>query len=171
MTRARAPLPSADSGPMLDGELREFVRGGVSIGIATRDAALRSHMARAVGCRHDGGRIVVLLPRLQAVEVLADVEANGRVAVVFTEPSTHRTYQIKGRDAVVAPGGPDDRDQALAYRDALAANLASVGWPPRYTAALLEGVDDELVGIAFTPDGVFIGTPGPHAGDPLAARR
>ena len=161
---ASAPPPVA-----FDDALRAFACGGVSIGLATRDAALRPHVVRGVGLRLDGPRVVVLVPRAQAREVREDVADNGRVALVLSQPSTHRTYQLKGRGARAAEAGPEDRAVAAAYLDAFAAELAKVGWPKPYVAALLEGFDDALVAVAFEPEGVFIGTPGPRAGDPLHA--
>jgi hypothetical protein len=149
-------------GPLLDPALRDFVGSGVSIGVATCDASLRPHTVRAVGARVDGTRLVVFVPRAQAGAVLEDVAANGRIAVVFSQPSTHRTYQLKGRDAVATP--ERDAERVRGYQDAFADELAGIGFAREYTAALLEGVDDELVGLAFTPEAAFVSTPGPQAG-------
>jgi hypothetical protein len=163
--------PRATAAPLLDEDLCAFVRSGVSVGVATRDAAMRPHVTRVVGTRHDGERVVVLLPRAQALDVIADVEANGRIAMVITQPSTHRTYQFKASDARIVPSEHDARECAEAYRDAFARELQLVGWPHAYTEALLEGIDDELVCIAFTPEAAFLGTPGPKAGDAIDPAR
>lgn len=151
----------------LAADLLAFVTGGVSIGVASRDAALNPHVVRALGLRVDGPRLVVLVPVEQARDVLDDVAANAGVALVCSQPSTHRTCQLKGVDARIVPLAGGDRALAFAYRDALARDLGSVGYAPAFCAALLDGIDGELLGIAFTPEAAFTGTPGPQAGQPL----
>jgi hypothetical protein len=157
----------AAPGSLLDEGLCAFVAGGVSIGIGTRDDRMRPHAVRAVGGRHDGARIVLFVPRRQGRRVLEDVAANGRISVVFSQPSTHRTVQLKGRDARIEPLGPGDRELALAYRDALGRDLARVGYPEGLAVVLLEGLDEEVDAVVFTPDEGYDATPGPKAGSPL----
>lgn len=156
----RTPVPA----PLADADLCGFVRSGVSIAVATCDAQGRSHVVRAVGSRHDGGSLAVFVPTAQATAVLADVAARGRVAVGFSQPSTHRTVQLKGEDARVAPLDAADRDAVRAYHAAFAADLHSIGYGQAFTDALLAGIDDDLVAIVFTPGAAFNGTPGPQAG-------
>jgi hypothetical protein len=157
----------AAPGSLLDEGLCAFVAGGVSIGVGTRDEGLRPHVVRAVGGRHDGARIVVFVPRRQGRAVLEDVAANGRIAVVFSQPSTHRTVQLKGCDARIVPLEPGDRAAALAYREALGRDLQRIGYPPALAGALLEGIDEAVDAVAFTPDEGYDATPGPRAGTPL----
>jgi hypothetical protein len=70
-----------------DREHVDMVAGGVSIIVAGRDARNETTVARAVGCRmaEDGRRITVFLSAAQSGALLADVRANGCVAVVFSE--------------------------------------------------------------------------------------
>ena len=157
----------AAPGSLLDEGLCAFGAGGVSIGSGTRDERLRPHAVRAIGGRHVAGRIVLFVPRLQGRLVLEDIAANGRIAVVFSQPSTHRTVQLKGRDARVVPFEPGDRSLAIAYRDALSADLQRIGYPPTLAVALLEGLDEGVDAVAFTPDEGYDATPGPRAGAPL----
>ena len=159
---APAPIPA---------DLCAFVTGGVSLGLGTRDAAMRPHAVRAVGLRCEPARLVVFVPRSQATDTLADIGDNGRVSLVANEPSTHRTYQLKGDDAHVVEPVPADHRLVLAYRDAFGAALDAIGWPRAFTEALLQGIDEPLVGIAFTPTSVFDATPGPRAGGPLERAR
>jgi len=161
------PARPEPASPVLDAGLCAFIRQGVSIGVATRDASLRPHVVRALGCRHDGRRVVLFVPSGQAHAVLDDVAATGQVAVVFSQPSTHRTYQLKGRDACAVPLDEADRRLAFECSSAFAADLRSVGYSQAFTAALLRGLDDEIAGIAFTPAEAFEGTPGPRSGRPL----
>jgi hypothetical protein len=162
-------LSAEDKRPPLDPELAAFIGGGVSIAVATRDAGCTPHLVRGVGCHYDGRRVVVLVPVRQAGSVVADVKANGMVAVVFSRPSTHRTVQLKGDDASVAPAGSGDAACAPDYRRAFVEELQQLGWAPEFTEALLEGSAEELAAIAFTPAAAYSGTPGPLAGQRLGA--
>jgi hypothetical protein len=50
-------------------------------------------VAPAIGCRitPDSGEVRLFVSRLQAAPVLAHVRETGRLAAVFSRPSTHRT--------------------------------------------------------------------------------
>ncbi|HYF59848.1 MAG TPA: pyridoxamine 5'-phosphate oxidase family protein [Burkholderiaceae bacterium] len=161
MTVPAAPSPST---LLADEALCAFVAGGVSVGLATCDARRRPHVVRVIGVRRDGERLRLVLPLDLGTAVLDDVADNGRVAVVFTQPTTHRTFQLKGSDARAVEVDEADRAETDRYRRALGADLAAIGWPQAYTDALLDAHDAPLATIAFTPDAVFVATPGPDAG-------
>lgn len=137
----------------------------VSIIVGTSDAARRPHLMRAAGCRlsADRRRLVLLMPAASGAEVLADLRANGRIAVVFSEPTTHRTLQVKGVDAEVADCTADEAELAEPYRARFADEIAQLGFGPEVAAALLGG-DEPLVAIRFSITEAFEQTPGPAAG-------
>ncbi|HXG29003.1 MAG TPA: pyridoxamine 5'-phosphate oxidase family protein [Nevskiales bacterium] len=153
----------------LDAELAGFVTGGVTVIAASRDAGNCPNLVRARGCRvsPDGRRVTVFLDGPQSTSLLADWRANGRVAVVFTRPSTHRSVQLKGRDAAIEPLAEGDHAIVARYRDLLAEELATIGYGHGFTAALLAADHDALVALSFTPEAAFSQTPGPGAGAPL----
>ena len=153
----------------LDAELAEFIGGEVSISIGTRDAAMLPNLTRGFGCRVLPGRerIRVFVSRAQSRAVLADLVANGLVAVVFTLPATHRTVQFKGTDATVLALAAGDLECVHRYRDAFVMHLSGLGFDVDTVAHLVGCADDELVGIEFTPRAAYTQTPGPRAGQPL----
>jgi hypothetical protein len=155
---------------VIDTGLARFIAGGVSIIAASRNAANRPELVRAQGCRvaRDRRRIGVFLMSDQAQGLLADIRQNGRIAVVFTEPSTHRSLQIKGDDAAVARLHPGDAARVDAYRNAMVVQLAKVGVSEAVARALL-GPSGSLVVVEFTPVAAFVQTPGPDAGKPVGA--
>ena len=104
---------------------------------------------------------------LQCDILLQDIGATGAVAVVFSQPSTHRTIQLKGTDAIVEPLEAGDRDIMARQASAFAADIALLGYPFAIAHALLASEPSELVAISFTPSAAFIQTPGPRAGAPL----
>lgn len=152
--------------PLLDDARCAFLLGPVSINAAGRDAAQIPSVSRALGCRVSADRreVTVLLAAARAGELIADYQANGAIAVVFSRPSTHETLQLKGSDARVEPPAPGDRELIAAYREALASELASLGYGRDFAMTLTAFGDDPLVAVRFTPTVVFLQTPGPGAG-------
>ena len=106
--------------------------------------------------------------RAEALPVLAAIEANGRVAAVFSEPESHRTVQLKGVDARVEAVTAGDEASLQSYAAAMAARLAPFRVPEVFARALLSASPDDLVAVSFTPSQGFGQTPGPRAGMPLA---
>lgn len=141
----------------------------VSIMVGSRDAGLRPHLLRAVGCRlsADRRRATLLVPQGSSGQVLDDLRDNGQVAVVFSEPSSHRTLQVKGRDATVASCGPDDAALAERYVEGFVAEIGALGFAADVAHTLLSR-HDVLVAVHFTIAEAFEQTPGPAAGEPLA---
>jgi hypothetical protein len=160
MTAGAAPL---------DPEHAEFITSGVSIIVAGRDASHETTLTRAVGCRVTDDRrcVTVLVCASQCGALLADVRANGIIAAVFTQPSTHRAIQLKGTDAAIAPLAGDDPHLFTAYRSKLAAEIAPFGHSEAFVRKLLSVSPGDVVAIAFTPSAAFLQTPGPRAGSPL----
>jgi hypothetical protein len=155
----------------LDSEQAEFITAGVSILAAARDDCHETTVTRAVGCRVSGDRqrVTILLSASQSGALLADVRANGTLAVVFAEPKTHRAIQLKGTDAELAPLEADDPHRIAAYRARFAAQVASFGHSEAFVRKVLGVAPGDLVAIAFTPCGAFLQTPGPKAGSPLGS--
>jgi len=162
--------PASCSGPVIDDEHARFVTGAVSISVGSRDAANVPNLTRAVGCRlsADRSRLHVLVSREQSATVLADVAGNGEIAVVFSQPSTHRTVQYKSRNAVVEAAETADHALVTRYRDAFVGELVPLGYSERAARTVVDCRLDDIVAIGFTPEHAFNQTPGPQAGLPLA---
>lgn len=167
MTAPLSEPPPSPIGP----EQAALMARPVSVIVGSRDAQQRPHVMRAVGCRlaPDRRRITVLLTRAGSTQVLADLLANGRIAAVFSEPSSHHTLQVKGRDAQVAPCGPEDTALSQRYLLAFADEIGRLGFAAEVAHTMLRH-DDDLVAVHFTPCEAYDQTPGPQAGQPLAAR-
>ncbi len=153
----------------LDPDRLRFMMGGVSINASSGSNQGLPSQCRAFGCRVDDGgrRISVFFSRPQAVDLLRDVDQSHRLAVVFSDPPTHRTIQLKGRDARVEPLAPGDPALVAAYRTAFVACLRPLGFPEPMVRALLDCPDSDLVAVGFTPEAAFNQTPGALAGAPL----
>ena len=82
-------------------ELLAMIERGVSVIVGSLDAQLRPSVMRAVGSSvgPGEGEITVYLSRPQSRQLVQDIAATGHIAVVFSEPSTHRTLQLKASRA------------------------------------------------------------------------
>lgn len=148
------------------------MQSGISLSIGACNAGNMPSGARALGCRitADRRRVTVLVPVAKGAALLADIRARGAIAAVFSQPSTHRTLQLKGVDAMIEPITDDDHRIAAQYRAAFVHELDLLGYDPRMISAMLDPGQDGFVAVSFTPDAAFSQTPGPNAGAPLGAR-
>ncbi|HEY9104720.1 hypothetical protein [Chitinimonas sp.] len=158
----------SDLSPLTD-ELVAFLEGGRSLTVASRDAALRPTLAKAVAAcvAADRSSITVLLPRSQSLQLLRDVAASGQIAAVFSQPGSHRTVQLKGNDAREVAASVEDRLQLERQRGQLVEELTAFGYPVAMLEAFLDCRADDLAAIRFTPQAAYNQTPGPKAGTRL----
>ena len=154
--------------PPLDADNAAFIQGGVSVIVATRNAECVADVVRGCGCRvsRDRRRVTVLVEPSRADTLLEDIAANGMIAVVFSQPSTHRTIQLKGSDARIVKVTAADRTIAARHLQDWSEDLCRIGYTPEFASAV-RGAAPRLAAIAFTPSAAFQQTPGPGAGKPL----
>jgi hypothetical protein len=158
--------------PLLDEEHARFILlPGISMTASSRAAGNRAELGRVHGCRaaSDRRRVAVLLPGEQYPALVEALRASRAIAVVFSEPSTHRTIQLKGADAVLEPASDADRALALRWSEAFVAGLGALGYDETLVRAAVWCEPRALVAVGFTPCAAFQQTPGPRAGAPLAA--
>lgn len=151
---------------MLNDEIFEFLASGVSIVVASRNAAFVPSIARAKGCRIVTGakpRVRILISAAHAGELLDDVRGTGTISATFTLPRTHRALQLKGRDARVTGIDAQDREAMEEYVRVFAAVVDPLGFSAEFVRAYYESPRDE-VAIEFEPSDAFQQTPGPAAG-------
>jgi hypothetical protein len=156
---------------LLTPDLLAMMARGVSVIVASRDAALRPSLMRAVGSRVEAGgqEITVYLSRPQSRQLLQDIAATGQIAVVFSAPSTHQSLQVKASRAAIRNAGPEDALVLAAYLQAMEYEIQQVGYPPPLTRAMLAHRLEDVVAVRFTPEQAFDQTPGPRAGTVLGS--
>ena len=159
--------------PLIDEDLAAFLASGVSITAGTRGPDLVPSASRGLGCRvsADRRRVTVFFLAAQSEGVIADIRANGAIAVVFSYPPTHRTVQLKGGDAAVEALQADDPERIARYRVDFRASLVGIGYEQGLPDTLLAGPLGDCVAVSFTPAAAFVQTPGPGAGKPLGEAR
>ncbi len=151
---------------ILDADTAEFLQRRASIVAASRDAKNRPSSARAYGCRvaAENQSLTIFVLRAQATRLLSDIKACGRVAVVFSRPTTHRTLQFKGEDARVGSLEAGDAQIITEWVGSFVVELSSLGFMAPFVHAAFAIQPDEMDAITFTPTEGFAQTPGPGAG-------
>lgn len=152
-----------------DDDMAAFVTGGISITLASRNAALVPSISRGKGCRVLRGtsvRLRIFVSTVQAGDFLDDIRSIGAISATFTRPETHRTLQFKGTDARVDVMNEDDRAALADAQASFADAIRPLGFSDEFTRAFLASDGDE-VAIEFTLSDAFRQTPGPGAGERL----
>jgi len=162
-------MPPPAGNPPLDAANAAFIGCGVMVSLASRDAHHVPSVARALGCRvaPDRRSVTAFLDAAQCPALLRDVRDTRAIAAVFSQPSTHRTIQLKGADAALGPIEPGDPALIEANRAALVADMGPAGYDAAFVRTLLACAPDDLVAVTFTPTAAFAQTPGPQAGKRL----
>lgn len=158
---------------MLDSETQAFLQTGVSISLAACNAQRLACMSRGMGCKVlDGGRrLAVFIKRSQSQELLDNIAGCNKVACVFSLPSSNRTLQLKGADAVAQPFDPADMGIVEHHVDEFVREVVPLGTPEPVVRAVFSYTTDDLVTVIYTPTAVFSQTPGPKAGEPVGAAK
>lgn len=156
--------------PLIDEELAAFLQSGQSLHVASRGENLAASLDRALGCRvsADRRRVTVFILASHGAAMLEDFGRNGAIAFVASQPSTHRTVQLKGVDAVAGPVEPGDAALLARQADGFARDLVALGYAESLPRLLVEGDPGDVVAVTFTPVQAFVQTPGPGAGAPMA---
>lgn len=165
--------PGVAATPVLDAEHAAFiVQPGISLTVASRRAGNLPELGRALGCRvaPDRSRVTLLVPGTQLAPLAEALRESRAIAVVFSQPATHRTIQLKGTDAALEPIAPGDLELSARWVDGFVAALAPYGIGGALVRAFLWCDPAELVAVSFTPGAAFQQTPGPGAGAPLGGR-
>jgi hypothetical protein len=162
--------PLSDPAPAVNAEQAEFMQSGVSINAGSCSADLIPNVVRALGCKvsPDDGRVRILLSTEKSAAFLKDIRANGKIAVTFVQPSTHRSMQVKGSDASIIEASPEDREIIGRLCESFMAELRPLGYDPAIVNAVMDCPSD-IVAVVFTAAAAFQQTPGPRAGEPLKA--
>lgn len=167
-----APITASPDAPLFDRQHADFLQSGISLCVGACDNRGMPALARATGCRlsADLMQVTMFLSATQAAPVLRCIRENGAVTAVFSRPSTHKTLQLKGRDAVVGGLQPGDLDVVESYRSKFARELEPMGFAEIQIRTLLAAPPADLVAVRFTPVEAYSQTPGPRAGEPLRAQ-
>jgi hypothetical protein len=162
-TRRAVPCAAVE-GPAV-ARLAELLEVGAAIMVATRSDDLRPHVTRGWGGRLDAGagRLDLALAVSDGLGVVADLEANGAIAVTLARPSNYQAMQLTGHVEWLGELTPSDRERVDAHVARFVAEATSVGMAPEVSAL----VGDRFVAVRIAMQRFYEQTPGARAGSPL----
>ena len=156
---------------MIDRHVIAFLKDRrVAVSIASRSDQCIPSVTRAIGYRVSADRrqFAIFVVARQSERLLADLRSTAQAAVVFTEPSTHKSVQVKGNDARITPLEEGDWPVINAYADDLVAEICPLGYPEPLIRKMTECTPQQVVAVRFSPTAAFGQTPGPRAGAALS---
>lgn len=158
------PAPLADA---FGQELAGFLRTGVAIMVATAGPEGRSECVRGWGLipQPDDRTLTVFIHAAHAGRTLANLEANRRIAVTGSLPTTYEAYQLKGELLGTRNGRDGDRPVVEMYREAFLTEAAATG----FTGELRNVQYWPVVALVVGVEQVFRQTPGAGAGELIGA--
>lgn len=151
---------------VLSPELSAFLESGVSLSAASRNRRLLPSVSRVLACKveAESGRIQLWLARSHSEQLLRDCLDCDRIALVASDPPTHRTWQIKGDNITQCELAETDAQRVRQHVHEFAKVITTLEFAPSFGYALYQHQPDELVSISFVPRELFEQTPGPRAG-------
>lgn len=155
--------------PLLTPEHLALLDAGISVIVSSCGPDLVPSVMRGVGSLvgPQGRLFTVYLCRSQSAQLLRDVARSGRLAAVFSQPSTDKTVQLKTRAARLREAREDDAPVLRRYLRNMERELGLLGFLPVYARAMLAHRLDDVVAIEFEPEQAFDQTPGSKAGQPI----
>ena len=154
---------------VIPAEYIDLFEGGASIFVGTRDAENRPRAVRGVGASvsSDRRQVTVFLHEAWGAEALADLKANGEIAVGFSRPMDHLSVQVKGKVVRIVPASEGPRTVPDRYHASYSEQLYITGIPRSFTKRF-----NMWPASAVTLDvgSIFLQTPGPNAGRELEGK-
>jgi hypothetical protein len=153
---------------VLTGDIARFCQSGLAVVMASCDSDSRPVVGRGLACRIDqAGKVRLVLRADSNRELLLAIARSGTIAVTFTQPSTHRSLQLKARGARTTETEPTDGRLAELQTAAFKAELIEDGYWEDFAERYCAFDAGRLAAIEFVPEQAFVQTPGPGAGSPL----
>jgi hypothetical protein len=152
--------------PAISDELKAFVEAGAVASVGTRSGDLVPNGLRGWGTRVSADKTAVEIfdDRPAAATCISNLRDNGRIAVCFTEVSTNRSVQLKGRCVEVGDPQAADWTAVDAHREAFTREVGLLGFPAQVVRNMWS---TQVVKIRFVVEDIYDQTPGPKAGRPL----
>lgn len=147
------------------------MESGVGIIMASRDAQNRPFVGRAVGCRVSlaSGQVRIFFSRRKYPSLLDAIRRTGAIAASFSEPTSHKSLQIKAMGAELAAVEDGDADVIARHLTLFTAELERIHLNGALPRTILACPPEDLAAVTFVPAVAFTQTPGPVAGNRIEA--
>jgi hypothetical protein len=155
----------------LDNDTAAFITHHVSMIVASASRDNAPSLSRAYGCAVAADRrsLTVMLFSAHCQTLLADLRDTGQLAVVASNPSSHKTIQLKGKLLSIAPLRAADRIVMQQFVTSFGEDIKLLGYNDDFIRAITPDITADGVRIDFNPTASFIATPGPQAGKTLGS--
>ncbi|MGE0599791.1 MAG: pyridoxamine 5'-phosphate oxidase family protein [Dehalococcoidia bacterium] len=149
----------------IDPALKEFLESGIAVQVGTADREGHPRAAAAWGPRVNAdGSVSVFLDAERSPRPLANLAENPKIAVVFGDPISYRSVQLKGRWKATSAPTAEEKAWVKRHREQYASVTVLVG---DRAEAMRNTWMEEVIRIDLEVDAAFDQTPGPNAGLPL----
>ena len=147
-------------------DIRELVRQGVAVVVATRAQDLRPAITRAWGPQltDDGRRLTLCVEAPEGSATNANLIAGATFAATLSRPSTYSTVQLKGPLVDCHTPVAADLERVAAHLDAFLLDASTVGLDPVIGRRM---AGPGLMTVVMEVTERYNQTPGPGAGAPL----
>jgi hypothetical protein len=154
---------------VLTSELAAFCQRGVGIALASCESDGHPIAGRASGCVIDltAQTVRLSLERVPNAALLQAVALGKGIAATFTQPSTHKSIQLKGASASLGTADADDARRAADQSAGFCNELVTLGYSESFSKTYCAFKADDLVTLIFVPTDGFTQTPGAQAGNAL----
>ncbi len=136
----------------------------VFVGTVSPDGVPAGCRAIAVTSPDQLKSVTVYLPMATSRDVVANVAATKRLAIVGTYPPDHSTMQLKGTTTGVRLASDDEADFVHYRLEKFVDVLHAIGIPRRITRGINHW---PAFAIDMKVEEIFEQTPGPNAGNPI----
>ena len=146
--------------------LAQFIKGNIAVFVGAVDADGVPSCCRgiALDTTDNFESATVYVPVATSQDVVANVATTRRIAVVFVEPLSHSSVQLKGVTRGVRVAPPSDQPLVEGALHRFADVLDTIGLPRRITHSMAHW---PAFAIDFSVEEIFDQTPGPKAGSAL----
>jgi hypothetical protein len=155
---------------VLTSDLVNFCQSGLSIVVGSCETDGSPIGGKAFACRIDARTQTarVTVPRAANAPLLNALAQGKGIAVTFSQPTTHKSIQLKGTSARLGTVRAEDKRDTVDQRAGFARELLAVGYPEAYVQMFCAHDPRDLAVLSFTPTEAFLQTPGPNAGCALS---
>jgi hypothetical protein len=147
----------------------EFMNVARSVAVGTCDDKRMPYGTRVAAVRvwPDRQHVTAFLAESIAGQTLANLRVNPRVAIQVSNPPDHRTLQLKGALYATRAAEPDDQAYIQTFIEELGRSVEGFGMP---FERILRMSFWPAIAVDVRVGEIYLQTPGPGAGRPLAGR-
>lgn len=149
--------------PTITADIKKLAESGVATHVGANHPEHGPVLAAGSGFRvyPEDAHADVFVDLRSSEHLLKALRADGRVAVVVSDPITYRSLQFKGRCREIREPSPLDLAWVSRSRELFTAAAALVGEPPSVTRNYWSG---DVVCVTLSVEALYDQTPGPDAG-------